>query len=83
MVVPRLAVELEVQLLAYTPAPATATGSKPHLQPMPQLVATPGDERGQGSNPHPRGYWWGLLPLSRDENSNAEHFLKFVLLAYS
>ena len=33
--------------------------SKPHLQPTPQLIATPDPEpgeQGQGSNPHPHGY---------------------------
>ena len=42
------------------------TGSQPHLQPMPQLLAT---ERGQGSNPHPPGYELGLLLLSHSGNS--------------
>ena len=47
MEVPRLRVELELQLLTYTTATATATrdpsheGSKPHLQPTPQLMARP------------------------------------------
>ena len=34
-------------------------GSEPHLQPTPQLMATPDlqpTECGQGSNPHPHGY---------------------------
>jgi len=50
MQVPRLGVESELQLLAYTTATA---GSKPHLQPTPQITATPDPqptERGQGSN---------------------------------
>ena len=38
--------------------------SKPHLQPILQLVATPDPsptEQGQGSNPHPHGYYGKLL----------------------
>ena len=38
--VPRLGVEAELQLPAYTTATAT-TGSQPHLQPTTQLTATP------------------------------------------
>ena len=40
MEVLRLGVTLELQLQAYTTAYTTA-GSKPHLQPTPQLLATP------------------------------------------
>ena len=59
--VPRPGVEseLELQLPAYS-----NTGSKPHLQPMPQLTATPGSfpsEQGQGLNPHPQGHNAGFL----------------------
>ena len=53
MEVPRLGVELELQLLAYT----TATATQPCLRP--QLLATPdppSTERGQGSNLLPLGY---------------------------
>ena len=35
------------------------TGFEPHLQPTPQLTATPDPsptEQGQGSNPHPHGH---------------------------
>ena len=39
MEVPRLGVELERQLLAY--AMHSKVGSEPHLQPTPQLMATP------------------------------------------
>ena len=39
MEVPRLGVESELQLLAYTTATATA-GSEPHLQPTLYLAAT-------------------------------------------
>ena len=69
----RVAVESELQLPAYTTATVTRdprqvcdlhstahanAGSKPHLQPIPQLTAMPGPEpteRGQGSNPSPHG----------------------------
>ena len=58
MEVPRLGVESELQLLAYTTA--TAMSSKPHLQPTLQLPATPTardwTEPGQGWNPYPHGY---------------------------
>ena len=39
MEVPRLGVELELQLLAYTTA--TATQDLSHIRPTPQLMATP------------------------------------------
>ena len=55
MEIPRLGVKLEPQPLAY--ARATATRDlKPHLQPTPQLMATPDPlpmEQGQGSNLQP------------------------------
>ena len=47
-------------------------GSKPHLQPTPQLMATsdPGPTQwGQGSDLHPHGYQLDLVPLGRDRNS--------------
>ena len=40
MEVPRLGVESELQLPAYTTATAMQAGSKPHLRPTPQLMAT-------------------------------------------
>ena len=55
------------------------TGSKPHLQAMPQLTAMPDPcptERGRGSNPHLHGYKSGSLLLSHNGNS------KFVLFLY-
>ena len=54
MEVPRLGVELELQLPAYTTATATP-------DPWP-------NEQDQGSNLSPRGYL-GLLPLSHNGNS--------------
>ena len=39
MEVPRLGIESELQVLAYTTV--TATQDEPHLQPTPQLMATP------------------------------------------
>ena len=41
MEVPRLGVESEMQLLATATASHSNAGSKPHLQPIPQLVAMP------------------------------------------
>ena len=41
MRIPRLEVELEVQLPAYTTASHSSDGSEPHLQPTPQLTAMP------------------------------------------
>ena len=60
MEVPRLGVELELQLLQGH----TNARSEPHLRPMPQLVAMPDPqptERSQGSNLHPHGYYVGFL----------------------
>ena len=54
MEVPRLGVELELQLLIY--ATATATGDPSRMQLTPQLIATPDPyptERAQRSNPRP------------------------------
>ena len=64
--VPRLGVELELQLLAYA-------RSEPCLRPAPQLTETPEPqptERDQGLNPCPYGYESGSLPLSHNGNSN-------------
>ena len=50
------------------------TGSKPNLQPTPQLTETldhhPTD-RGWRSNPHPHGYYLDLSPLHHNRNSKA------------
>ena len=55
------------------------SGSKPHLQSTPQLMATPEPtEGGQGSNPHPHGYLSGSLQLSHDGNS----LLSFSLYSF-
>ena len=54
MEVPRLGVELEMQLLAYT----TAATAMPRLQPIPQLTAMldpQPTEQGQGSKLCPHG----------------------------
>ena len=48
------------------------TRSKPWIQPTPQFTTTPDPEPtewGRGSNPHPHGSWWGLLPLCHGSNS--------------
>ena len=54
---PRLGVQSELWSLAYTTVTPTQE-SEPHLQPTPQLMATPDpltNEQGQGSNPQPHG----------------------------
>ena len=71
MEVPRLGVEMELQLPASTTATATPR-SEPRLQPIQQLTATPypePTERGQGSNPQPHGSWSDSIPLYHDGNS--------------
>ena len=55
MEAPRLGVESELQLPAYTTATATRD---------PQVST-----RGQGSHPHPHGHVSGLLPLSHGGSS--------------
>ena len=55
--VPRLGVQLDLQLPAYTTATATPDPElslRPTPQPMAMLDTQP-TERGQGSNPQPRG----------------------------
>ena len=59
--IPRLAVESELQPLAYT----TATGAQ-----APQLA-----EQGQGSNPHPHRYQLDSLPRHHNGNSLSFVFL--------
>jgi len=47
-------------------------GSESHMQPTPQLTAMPDPqptEKGQGLNPHLRGYYSGSLPLNHYGNS--------------
>ena len=44
MEVPWLGVESEPQLPAYLPHSHSKAGSEPHLQPTPQLTATPDPE---------------------------------------
>ena len=63
MDVPRLGVESELQLPAYTTAAATATATQDprricdlHLNSQQSWFLNP-TERGQGSNPHSRGYY--------------------------
>ena len=58
--VPRLGVESEQQPLAYTTATAT-------WDPLPT-------ERGQGSNPHPHGYWSDSFLLRHSRNSPGSVF---------
>ena len=53
-------------------------GSEPHLQPTPQVTATPDPqptEWGHRSNPHPHGYWLESFPLCHNGNSIEQFFL--------
>ena len=56
--------------------------SQLHLQPIPQLTATPVTERGQGLNPRPYGYLLGLLSLNPSGNANVPFslVLKFIMM---
>ena len=69
MEVPRLGVESELQLPAYT----TATWDPSHICDLHrsswQHQDPQGNERGQESNPHPRGYQSDLLMLNHKGNS--------------
>ena len=76
MEVPRLGVELELQLLAYTTTKATWNLS--HIcdlhEAVPDSYPT---EQVQGSNPHPHGLCWVLNLLSYHGNSSRDAFLKY------
>ena len=50
----------------------TNVGTKPRLQPTPQLMATTDPERGQGWNQHSHGYLSDSFLLSHDRNSKKE-----------
>ena len=68
-------VKSKLQLLAYTTA--TATRDPSHvcdLHPSSQQRWILNTEQGQGSNPSPHGYQWGLLPLSHRGNSDIMNF---------
>ena len=57
-------------------------GSEPHLWPTPQLTTTPDPwptEWGQGSNPHPQGYYSDLFPLHYNGNFQ-KLFLEIIKL---
>ena len=61
------------------------TGSKLHLQPTSQFMATQDPqptEQGQGSNPHPHGYELGLSPLSHEGNSMKKTLAFLIELAW-
>ena len=61
--VPRLGVQPELQLPAYTTA--TLMQDPSLLWPTPQLMAMLDPrhtEQGQGANPHPHAYWLDLFP---------------------
>ena len=69
MEVPRLGVESELQLLAYTTGTATRDPShilRPTLQLTAALDPQP-TKRGQGSNPHPHGYELGFNPTESQQ----------------
>ena len=71
MEVPRLGVELELQLQAYTTATAN-TGSKPHLWPMLQPAAMPEPNHWARPGIKPAPSWrlrWALNSLSHNGNS--------------
>ena len=53
----------------------SSMGSKPHLQPTHQLMATP-TEPGQGSNLQPHGYYLDSFPLCHNGNSENRIILK-------
>ena len=66
---PRLGVESELPLLAYTTATAMRELSLIcNLQTMSMPDPEP-TEQGQGLNSHLQRYWLGVLPLSHNRNS--------------
>ena len=76
MKIPSLGVELEPPLSACATAHSNS-GSKPQLQPTPQLASTPDPlptEQGHGSNPHLHGDCQVLNPLSHNGNSPSVMF---------
>ena len=83
MEVPRVGAELDLQLLAYTTA--TATWDPSCLRPASQLTATPDpqpNERGQGSNTHPHGYYYSdSFPLCHSGNSTNFEREKIAMLS--
>ena len=81
MEIPRLGVKSELQLPAYTTATAALDPScicslQHSSWQMPDPQPT---ERGQGSNPHPHGYYWDSLPMSHNRKC---HTKKIVLNQY-
>ena len=75
--VPRLRVQSELQLLAYTTATAMRDPSHIHnLHHSSRHCWIP--ERGQGSNPHPHGYLSDSFPLRHNGNSQPPRFLTFT-----
>ena len=79
--VPRLRVQSELQLPAYTTAHGNA-GSEPCLWPTPQLTATPGPwptERGQGSNPATSWLLVGFISAVPRQELPFLQFLIFLL----
>ena len=78
MEVPRLGVESELQLLAYTAATATRDPSRVcdlhHSSQRCQIL----NLQSQGLNPQIRGYYWGLLVLSHSGNLHGPFILNKI-----
>ena len=73
MEVPRLGIELELQLPAYTTATAVQDPNRIcdlHHSSRQRQILNPTD-RGYGSNPKPHGSWSDSFPLRHDGNSRA------------
>ena len=79
MEIPRLGIKSELQPLAYTTAKAMPDPScvyDLHHSSWQHQVLNP-LERGQGSNPHPHGYWSDSFLLNH--NGNFQVFYSFIL----
>ena len=84
MEVPRLGVELELQLLAYVRQSHSNVESEPCLWPIPQLTAMLESwptEGGQGSNRHPHEYQSDSFTLHHNGNSQNYTFFFFFWLS--
>ena len=73
MEVPRLGVELELQLPTYSTA--TATQDSSHICDLHHRSRQCWILQDQGLNPHPHEYWLGLSLLSHNGNSDLVLFL--------
>ena len=70
MEVPRLGVELELQLPAYTTAAAMWDPSCVYAICTTAMLDPYPTEQGQGLNPHPHGYLSDSIPLRHNGNSS-------------